>query len=168
MRTTEFEPGRLNLTSARYVSPETFEIRNARLVPKSGDILYSREGGILGIACEIPSGVDLCLGQRMLLIRPSEVVRSTWIMNWLNSQFILQRVRSLTGGSASPHLNLRDIRSFPIPLPPSEEQNQIVAEVERRLSIVAGAEAQVDANLRRAGRMRQSILKKAFSGGLTR
>jgi type I restriction enzyme S subunit len=53
-----------------------------------------------------------------------------------------------------------------VPLPPLTEQQQIVAEVERRLSIVAGAETQVDANLRRADRLRQSILKQAFSGAL--
>jgi type I restriction enzyme S subunit len=51
-------------------------------------------------------------------------------------------------------------------LPPLAEQHQIVAEVERRLSIVAGAEAQVEANLRRADRLRQSILKQVFSGQL--
>jgi type I restriction enzyme S subunit len=59
-----------------------------------------------------------------------------------------------------------ELASITIPLPPLTEQHQIVAEVERRLSIVAGAEAQVDANLRRADRLRQSILKQAFSGQL--
>ena len=46
------------------------------------------------------------------------------------------------------------------------EQAEIVAEVERRLSVVAAVEAAVAANLRRAGRLRQSILKRAFAGRL--
>ena len=118
VRTSDFEPGRLNLSKARYVSDETFAIRNARLVPQEGDVLSSREGGILGIACEIPPGVQLCLGQRMLLIRPSDIVQTAWVMSWLNSQFILQRVKSLTGGSASPHL-MWAISGLPRPAPPS-------------------------------------------------
>jgi type I restriction enzyme S subunit len=69
-------------------------------------------------------------------------------------------------GSTAPHLNVADVKALGIPLPPLAEQHQIVAEVERRLSIVAGAETQVDANLRRADRLRQSILKQAFSGAL--
>jgi type I restriction enzyme S subunit len=65
-----------------------------------------------------------------------------------------------------PILNKSKFEALPAPIPPLAEQHQIVAEVERRLSIVAGAEAQVDANLRRADRLRQSILKQAFSGQL--
>jgi len=44
------------------------------------------------------------------------------------------------------------------------EQTRIVAEVERRLSVVEELEAVVSANLQRATRLRQSILQKAFIG----
>jgi type I restriction enzyme S subunit len=53
-----------------------------------------------------------------------------------------------------------------VPLPSTPEQNRIVAEVDRRLSLLRVTEAQVDANLQRAERLRQSILNRAFSGGL--
>jgi type I restriction-modification system DNA methylase subunit len=42
----------------------------------------------------------------------------------------------------------------------------IMAEVERRLSVVEELESGVSANLQRATRLRQSILQKAFTGGL--
>ena len=51
-------------------------------------------------------------------------------------------------------------------LPPLAEQRRIVAEVERRLSVIQQAEVAVDASLKRAERLRQSILKQAFSGKL--
>ena len=41
-----------------------------------------------------------------------------------------------------------------------------MAEVERRLSVVAELESVVTANLKRATRLRQSILQKAFTGDL--
>jgi len=49
----------------------------------------------------------------------------------------------------------------------SIEQERIVAEVERRLSVVEDLSALVTANLQRATRLRQSILQKAFTGELT-
>ena len=55
---------------------------------------------------------------------------------------------------------------MPIPLPPLAEQRRIVADVERRLSVIQQAEATVEASLARAERLRQSILKQAFSGKL--
>lgn len=55
---------------------------------------------------------------------------------------------------------------MPIPLPPLEEQRRIVAEVERRLSVVGEVESAVEAGLARAAKLRQSILKHAFEGKL--
>jgi type I restriction enzyme S subunit len=49
---------------------------------------------------------------------------------------------------------------------PLAEQKEIVAEVERRLSVVEEVEAQVEASLKRAARLRQAILKRAFEGKL--
>ena len=51
-------------------------------------------------------------------------------------------------------------------MPPLAEQAVLVQRIDEQLSIIAEAEAQVDANLRRADRLRQSILKQAFSGQL--
>ena len=50
------------------------------------------------------------------------------------------------------------------PLPPLAEQTRIVAEVERRLSVVEELEAVVTTNLQRATRLRQAVLQKAFAG----
>ena len=47
------------------------------------------------------------------------------------------------------------------------EQLRIVAEVDRRLSVLDELEALVSANLQRATRLRQSILQRAFAGELT-
>ena len=53
-----------------------------------------------------------------------------------------------------------------IPVPPLTEQEQIVSELERHLSVADEIEATLDAELKRAERLRQSILKQAFSGKL--
>jgi type I restriction enzyme S subunit len=63
-------------------------------------------------------------------------------------------------------LNFEDIKSLEIPLPPLDEQRRIVAEVERRLSVVGEVEAAVGAGLVRARRLRQAVLRSAFEGRL--
>jgi type I restriction enzyme S subunit len=69
-------------------------------------------------------------------------------------------------GMGRPVLNLDNLRDIRIPLPPLEEQKEIVSQIERRLSIVDELNQNFDASFRRAERLRQSILKKAFSGRL--
>lgn len=65
------------------------------------------------------------------------------------------------------HLGADRFAKLEFPLPPLAEQTRIVAEVERRLSVVDELEAVVSASLQRANRLRQSILQKAFTGELT-
>ena len=68
--------------------------------------------------------------------------------------------------TAQKNINLKVLSDLAVPLPPLFEQHRIVAEVDRRLSIIQQTEASVEANLSRAERLRQSILNQAFLGKL--
>ena len=167
LRTTNFRPGALDLSDVRHVSPATFAERTTTLLPEAGDVLYSREGGILGIACVIPAGARVCLGQRMMLMRTNHrILVSDFLMSVLNSSIILRLVRELTGGTSSPHLNVGDIRRFQIPLPPPGEQREIVRRVEALFQLADDIEKRVKSATARAERLTQSILAKAFRGEL--
>ena len=165
LRTTNFKRGRLDLSEKNYVTKETFDIRNARLIPLPGDVLYSREGAILGIACIIPKDTYVCLGQRMMLLRAGERLNNKYLMYFLNSPAVTNYVASITGGSASPHVNVGDIKAFMIPCPNITTQERIVLEIDSRFSVCDSIERTVDTALQQAEAMRQSVLKKAFEGG---
>ena len=77
--------------------------------------------------------------------------------------FIEQNAASSAGQN---NVSLSLIHTMPIPIPPLAEQRRIVVEVERLLSVAQQAEVTVEASLARAERLRQSILKQAFSGRL--
>ncbi|NBC01022.1 MAG: hypothetical protein GVY15_09215 [Bacteroidetes bacterium] len=83
---------------------------------------------------------------------------------YLESQY--QALRRLGSGNNQKALNKGITQKIPIPLSPLAEQKQIVAEVERLLSVADDTAATIDRGLQRAERLRQSILKQAFSGTL--
>jgi type I restriction enzyme S subunit len=64
------------------------------------------------------------------------------------------------------HLGAQRFAEIEVPLPSLAEQEQIVAEVERRLSVLNFLEMSITAGLQRAERLRQSILTEAFAGRL--
>jgi type I restriction enzyme S subunit len=68
----------------------------------------------------------------------------------------------LAPGVGILHLTAERMLDWPIVVPPLAEQHRIVAEVDRRLSIVRGVAAEVDANLKRAEALRRAVLAKAF------
>lgn len=166
LRTTNFRRGYLDLSEKNYVSVETYNERIARLKPEPGDVLFSREGAILGLACIIPSGLEICMGQRMMLLRPSKEMNNRYLMHYLNSPISRQLIVENVGGSASPHINVGDIKRFKIPFVNRNKQEEIVSMVDARLSLCDSIEATVDNALAKAEAMRQSILKEAFEGRL--
>jgi len=136
VRTNQFKPFKLDLNNSKYVDQKTFDYRTERLRPKSGDILYSREGAILGVACQIPEDVELCMGQRMMLIRCNEKwLKKDYLTAILNSEFIKHQISTKIAGTASPHLNVQDVKSFLIPVPPLKEQERIVNILENTINL---------------------------------
>jgi type I restriction enzyme S subunit len=53
---------------------------------------------------------------------------------------------------------------FALPLPPVSEQLQIIAEIDRRLSVTEELEVTIETNLKRSERLRQRILSSSFKG----
>ena len=68
--------------------------------------------------------------------------------------------------TAQKNINLAILREVAVPLPPEKEQQIIIDEIEKSLSVAEEIETSVKVNMWRAKRLRQSILKKAFSGQL--
>lgn len=66
--------------------------------------------------------------------------------------------------TAQKNINLEILSDVAFPLPSVYEQKLIVEEIESRLSVAEEIEETIDINLKRAERLRQAILKKAFSG----
>lgn len=135
VRTSQFRPGRLDLSDVRFVSDETFLERIQRLRPVENDLLYSREGGILGVACRVPPNTELCLGQRMMLIRAAQCVAPAFLELVLNSPMITELARGKTTGGAAPRINVATVKAYPIPLPPLLEQHLIVAKVAELMAL---------------------------------
>ena len=66
---------------------------------KKGDIVYTREGAILGIAAIIDRNCNVALGQRSMLLSPdSSVCTSEFICTAMNSDsFLSNALRGISG-----------------------------------------------------------------------
>jgi type I restriction enzyme, S subunit len=78
----------------------------------------------LGIAS--PVGEEpLCLGQRVMILRPKEEVDSSYLMWSMNHPCFYRRVIRGLGATTSPHVNVGDIKNILTPIPSLEEQKKI-------------------------------------------
>ncbi len=164
IRTNQFYPGSLDLSDVRFVSQATYLERIQRLEPIEDDILYSREGGILGVACRVPANTQLCLGQRMMLIRAGTTVDARFLEMVLNSPLITEIARNRTIGGAAPRINVATVKAYPIPLPPLAEQKRIVVKLKTLMKHCDELEASIRQGSAHAETLLQVALKEALAG----
>jgi type I restriction enzyme S subunit len=110
---------------ASRVSERQYRERIARLEPQAGDVIFTREAPV-GEAFVIPSGLKICLGQRVMLLRPKDRrMIGEYLLAQIYSGTVKDRIAALTSGTTNPHLNVAEVKDFEIPLPPFVEQQGI-------------------------------------------
>jgi type I restriction enzyme, S subunit len=133
-----------------------------------GDILITKMGAPPGDAClyplDMPKAIITadCIKWTLspILNKPS------FFVNAINSQLLKAQILDITQGVAQLKVSLGRFRNIAIPVPPLTEQKAIVDEVESRLTSARKIEEDINITLLKAERLRQSVLRKAFSGNL--
>jgi type I restriction enzyme S subunit len=161
------EDNKLLWDQARYVDEATYCERIRRLKPERGDVILVREGSKkIGTALAVNFDDDFCLGQRMMMFRLRDGMLPEYFAYYIQSDNFKKQYKPLIGGSASPHLNISDIKRMRLPVCSPEEQKEVVGFIDVQSSFLDALEATISVEIEKAQALRQSILKHAFSGQL--
>lgn len=119
--------GRIDTSNLSYVSELDYESRTKRIVPQSGDVLFSREApiGSLGI---IPDNFICCQGQRVVLLRPNKrEVNSIYLVHALRSQYVQDQCKKKDIVSSTVgNFGIAELKKLLVPMPLSiKEQLKI-------------------------------------------
>jgi len=157
------------IIEANYFYSIKEEKRNSlpNYILEEGDVIMGRRGemGRCGLVTKNESGW-FC-GTGSLYFRPQkEKLNSLFLYYYLTSQPIKKYLTDNAGGTTMANLNLKIVNEIPIYLPSLKVQQQIVDELESKLTVCDNIEETIKEALLKSESLRQSILKKAFSGQL--
>jgi type I restriction enzyme, S subunit len=133
---------------------------NARVIPVGGVIMTCV--GTFGLSAIVEK--PIVINQQLHGFISNEIVNAKYIAYCiqLNKNFFERKSTSTT----IQYVNKENCNSMPLPLCSMAEQNQIIQEIETRLSVADKMEESISQSLQQAEALRQSILKKAFEGRL--
>jgi len=168
LRVANVQRGYLDLREIKTIEATEAEIEGLKLL--SGDILFT-EGGDrdkLGRGWIWRNEIPECIHQNhvfraRLYLDQTQPKYISWYGNTYGQDYFTKQGKQTTNLAS---INITKLGAFPIPLPPSAEQFRIVAEVERRLSVIEELKTLVANALRRSAILRQKILRDAFAGKL--
>lgn len=161
--------GSLNHTkNPVFISRETHEKELKRSITYPGDVLINIVGPPLGkVSLVPPIANEFNINQAVVLFRPNERVDGHFLSYFLQSPKTVSWLESTSNTTAGQHnIKVSTCREIMFPLVSMEEQTRIVAEIESRLSEADALEVVLKQTLVRAGRLRQSVLGRAFGGEL--
>ena len=155
-------PG-IDFRDLNYVSQEDHLAFSRRAGVDGGDILISKDG-TLGVVRAVRTQEQFSIFVSVALVKP--VDRSMTDFLELAFQAPTVQRQMVPKGSGLQHIHLEDLRKDCIPTPPLPEQARILSKASQLLPLISRVDAAVGLQLKRAGRLRQSVLKWAFEGKL--
>jgi type I restriction enzyme S subunit len=169
LRVANVQDGYLDLSEIKFIEVEEGDREKYRL--ESGDVLYT-EGGDkdkLGRGTVWKNQIANCIHQ-------NHIFRARLPLNVINPEVIafFSQTKAAKNyffkhGKQTTNLasiNLTVLSNLPIPIQSTDEQQQILQQIESFTSVIDQLEQTITTTLQQAEALRQSILKKAFSGQL--
>lgn len=168
LRMYNIEDGRIVWKRIKRMKLSRKEVEEYGLLP--GDLLVNRVNSreLVGKAAPIPIGLEECVFEsKNIRVRVKRNLADPRFVSYamsLYGQSHFNRNAQQVVGMAS--ISQPQVGALQIPLPPLEEQERIVMEVELQLSVIEELQSTVMVNLQRATRLRQAVLQQAFAGEL--
>lgn len=145
--------------------PENAEGKRSRL--QGGDVLISITADLGSIALIPDSIEESYINQHIAVVRFNNIRQGEFMAWYLKSEYGQKDLLKNKRGGGKLGLGLDDIRNTVVPVVSNEIADRIVKEIDSRLSVCDSIDQTVDTALSQAEALRQSILKKAFEGGLS-
>ncbi|MFO0688358.1 MAG: restriction endonuclease subunit S [Myxococcota bacterium] len=161
----DFSGGKLDLSSTRFIPENEHRILYQRCDPRRGDILIGRIG-TLGKAVLVDTDIEFSLFVSVGLIRfDHRNLDPKFFRLLLNSPFVeaeFDRIK-VGGGTHTNKLNLSDLHTVTLPIPPLAEQHRIVAKVNELMSFCDRLEVSLLAGVGARLRLLDALIADAFA-----
>lgn len=165
VRTTQIRDGRIDWATDRFVTHEVYDKYMTRGIPRRGDILFTMEApmGEVGI---VDRDEPFSIAQRILLLRLGRHLVGEFLAIALQSHAVHRAIEYRSTGTGVSGIAYKRFRSVLLPVPPIDEQREIVRRTSVLLELTDRLVERAEAARRTINRTSQSVLARAFRGEL--
>lgn len=164
IRSTNFEKNDFS-NDLKYITKEAYDfLKKSQLF--GDEVLMGKIGNAGKVYYMKDLNRPMSLAMNLFAMRFDHCVSSKYVYYFLNSAKSIEDIKKHVKGVGTPTINKNSVRDLYFAYPDTNEQKNIVTEVETKLSLYDSVNLTLDNILRQASAMRQSILKQAFEGRL--
>ena len=159
--------GKVSFDDCKFISRNDHEALIQRCHPEPGDLLITKSGTIGRLAIVPDREFSLFVSVALVKIQSVQAhISSRWLRYAFEHHIMGLNIDQQIKGGLLKNYHLEDLRLARLPLCNVLEQEELVYQVEEKLSVLEELGATIDQQLVKAHALRQSVLKKAFAGQL--
>lgn len=155
-------PG-IDLSQGKFISEADHKLFTRRTAPQRGDILISKDGTI-GVTRAVRTDDRFSIFVSVAMVKPLDYSMTDYLEIAFQSPQVQAQMVGV--GSGLKHLVIRDLKADALPLPPLDEQDEIVRRASALLARADELSRDLDSAGQKVARTRQAVLAKAFRGEL--
>ena len=141
---------------------DILEAETAKYELRPGDLLACEGGEVGRCAVWTQPRCEMYFQKALHRVRPLAGISVKWIEYFLRWSAETGRFGDHTSGSTISHLPQRDLRRLQVPVPPTSEQERIVALIEEHFSRLDAIELTLQTGLWQLATLKSAVLVKAF------
>lgn len=158
--------GKIYFDTANFTSESAYKELNEKDKPQKGDLLITKDGTI-GRAAVVETDEPFCINQSVAVVwLKNSPFERKYLLYVVMCKEVQDEIKLHTKGVAVQHLSVTDFRKMHLPVPPLEEQKEIVKTVEELFETADLIESKYLSLKEKIDALPQALLTKAFKGEL--
>jgi type I restriction enzyme S subunit len=157
----------LNIDDVKFISAEDHIKFHKRSNVTYGDILISMIGANRGMSAIVDEERIFSI-KNVCLVKKGDKVNQNYLLYFFKSQQAQNYIKQFSNGGAQEFIGLTALRKLPVPIASRDEQDKVIDKLNSMFFLTKSIETSNFEKLNYLGKLKQSILKKAFDGTLVK
>jgi type I restriction enzyme, S subunit len=150
--------GKVDWNVSKWITEETYKELTKRVKPEVGDVLYTVVGSF-GIPILITWDKPFAFQRHIAILKPKrDLLDGSYLTYFLESNLGKTQAELTAVGNAQKTITLGSLNNFKIPLPPLNEQKQIVKRIDRVNNTIAAASQHIQVVKSLKGEVLQQLM----------
>ncbi len=167
LATPNIKGNEIDFEKVNYINEQRY-LESPEIMIQPGDVLLAKDGSTLGTTNYVRSlPRPATVNSSIAIVRPRKNnIDGAFLFRWIEADLIQSKIQQMKDGQGVPHLFQSDIRKFPLPLPPIEEQTAIAVFLDKKTAEIDDLIAKKEELLRLLAEQRTALITHAVTKGL--
>lgn len=153
----------IEFTKCKQIKQEDYYKLSMKSKPQKGDVIFARYATI-GSVCYVDTNIDFLVSYSCVTLKPNNLILGKYLFYYLKSNSFIQNINQYIKINTQGNVGMESIRNVQILLPTIEEQDQIVAYLDKQMNKIHSAISNKQEQIEKLQELKTRLISDAVTG----